>query len=173
MKNNKTKELEGINIYVDKKGQKLYWDPFTKKAYVITKNKEKTFQNLYNIPIYIILVGIFCYILFELSWWISLLAMVITGVFLTYRFYKFLNNCTSYNNFKPDQKNLPSSYNSPDSIIYIKIALFTLLAIGLIVSVTVFKASSKEIFFSSIALAIFSITIAFKYLTIIIGRKRI
>lgn len=172
MKNTKQKELEGINIYLDKKGQKVYLDPFTKKGYVITPAKEKSFQTINNIPLYVILVGVFCYVLFEFPWWVSLIAMAVSAALLTYRFYKFLGNCTTYANFKPDKKNQPTSYSSPDFIIYMKIVLFTLLAILLIVSVTVFTASNKAVYFGSIAIAIVCIAIAIKYLTIIIGRKR-
>lgn len=172
MKNTKQKELEGINIYLDKKGQKVYLDPFTKKGYVITPAKEKSFQTINNIPLYVILVGVFCYVLFEFPWWVSLIAMAVSTALLTYRFYKFLGNCTTYANFKPDKKNQPTSYSSPDFIIYMKIVLFTLLAILLIVSVTVFTASNKTVYFGSIAIAIVCIAIAIKYLTIIIGRKR-
>lgn len=172
MKNNKPKELEGINIYIDKKGQKVYLDPFTKKGYVITPAKEKTFQTINNIPLYTVLVGVFCYVLFEFPWWVTLIAMLASAALLTYRFYKFLGNCTTYANFKPDKKNLPTSYSSPDSIIYMKIVLFSLLAILLIISVTAFSTTSKTIFFGSIAVAIVCIAIAIKYLTIIIGRKR-
>ena len=171
MKNTKQKELEGINIYLDKKGQKVYLDPFTKKGYVITPAKEKSFQTINNIPLYVILVGVFCYVLFEFPWWVSLIAMAISAALLTYRFYKFLGNCTTYANFKPDKKNQPTSYSSPDFIIYMKIFLFTLLAILLIVSVTVFTASNKTVYFGSIAIAIVCFAIAIKYLTIIIGRK--
>lgn len=171
MKNTKQKELEGINIYLDKKGQKVYLDPFTKKGYVITPAKEKSFQTINNIPLYVILVGVFCYVLFEFPWWVSLIAMAISAALLTYRFYKFLGNCTTYANFKPDKKNQPTSYSSPDFIIYMKIVLFTLLAILLIVSVTVFTASNKTVYFGSIAIAIVCFAIAIKYLTIIIGRK--
>lgn len=172
MKNTKQKELEGINIYLDKKGQKVYLDPFTKKGYVITPAKEKSFQTINNIHLYVILVGVFCYVLFEFPWWVSLIAMAISAALLTYRFYKFLGNCTTYANFKPDKKNQPTSYSSPDFIIYMKIVLFTLLAILLIVSVTVFTASNKTVYFGSIAIAIVCFAIAIKYLTIIIGRKR-
>lgn len=172
MKNNKPKELEGINIYIDKKGQKVYLDSFTKKGYVITPAKEKTFQTINNIPLYTVLVGVFCYVLFEFPWWVTLIAMLASAALLTYRFYKFLGNCTTYANFKPDKKNLPTSYSSPDSIIYMKIVLFSLLAILLIISVTAFSTTSKTIFFGSIAVAIVCIAIAIKYLTIIIGRKR-
>ena len=172
MKNTKQKELEGINIYLDKKGQKVYLDPFTKKGYVITPAKEKSFQTINNIPLYVILVGVFCYVLFEFPWWVSLIAMAVSAALLTYRFYKFLGNCTTYANFKPDKKNQPTSYSSPDFIIYMKIFLFTLLAILLIVSVTVFTASNKTVYFGSIAIAIVCFAIAIKYLTIIIGRKR-
>ena len=173
MKNNvKQKELEGINIYRDRKNQKVYLDPFTKKGYVITPNKEKSFQTLNNVPLYTVLVGVFCYVLFEFPWWISLIAMVATFALLEYRFYKFLNNCTVYANFKPEKKNQPTSYSSPDSIIYMKIVLFLLLGILLIVSVTVFKASSNYVFFGSIAIAIVCLFVSIKYLTMIIARKR-
>ncbi len=173
MNNNfKQKELEGVNIYRDRKGQKVYLSPFNKKGYVITPNKEKTFQTLNNIPLYTVLVGVFCYVLFEFPWWISLIAMLATFALLEYRFYKFLNNCTVYANFKPEKKHQPTSYSSPDSIIYLKIALFTLLAILLIISVTIFEAGSKTIFFGSIAIAIVCFFIAIKYVTIIVARKR-
>ena len=173
MNNNfKQKELEGINIYRDRKNQKVYLDPFTKKGYVITPNKEKTFQTLNNVPLYTILVGVFCYVLFEFPWWVALIAMLATAALLEYRFYKFLNNCTVYANFKPEKKNQPTPYSSPDSIIYIKIALFLLLAILLILSVTLYETSQKYVFFGSIAIAIVCIFIAIKYLTIIIARKR-
>lgn len=172
MKENKKTELEGINIYLDKKGQKVYLDPFTKTGYVITKNKEDTFKKLNNIPLYTILVGVFCYVLFEFPWWISLIAMIVCGSLLTYRFYKFLNTCTTYPSFKPAQRNLPTSYSSPDSIIYIKIVLFALLGILLVISVTVFPAANKTVFFGSIAVAIICIAIAIKYIQIIMGRKR-
>lgn len=171
MKNTKQKELEGINIYLDKKGQKVYLDPFTKKGYVITPAKEKTFQMLNNIPLYVALVGVFCYVLFEFPWWVSLIAMAGSAALLTYRFYKFLGNCTTYASFKPEKKHQPTSYSSPDSIIYMKIVLFALLAILLVISVTVFTVENNSIFFGSIAIAIVCFAIAIKYLTIIIGRK--
>ena len=98
--------------------------------------------------------------------------MVVCGSLLAYRFYEFLNTCTTYPNFKPAQRNLPTSYSSPDSIIYIKIVLFALLGILLIVSVTAFPAANKTVFFGSIAVAIICIAIAIKYIQIIIGRKR-
>lgn len=170
--NTKQKELEGINIYHDKKGQKVYLDPFTKKGYVITKQKEKSFQTINNVALYTILVGVFCYVLFEFPWWVSLIAMIASAVLLEYRFYKFLNNCTVYANFKPDKKNQPTSYSSPDSIIYLKIALFTLLAILLILSVTLYPTTQKYVFFGSIAIAIVCFFIAIKYTTIIVARKR-
>lgn len=172
MKNTKQKELEGINIYLDKKGQKVYLDPFTKKGYVITPAKEKTFQMLNNIPLYVALVGVFCYVLFEFPWWVSLIAMAGSAALLTYRFYKFLGNCTTYASFKPEKKHQPTSYSSPDSIIYMKIVLFALLAILLVISVTAFTVENNSIFFGSIAIAIVCFAIAIKYLTIIIGRKR-
>ena len=162
MKNTKQKELEGINIYLD---------PFTKKGYVITPAKEKTFQMLNNIPLYVALVGVFCYVLFEFPWWVSLIAMAGSAALLTYRFYKFLGNCTTYAGFKPEKKHQPTSYSSPDSIIYMKIVLFALLAILLVISVTAFTVENNSIFFGSIAIAIVCFAIAIKYLTIIIGRK--
>lgn len=39
--NLKQTELEGMNIYRDKKDQKVYLDPITKSGYVITPAKEK------------------------------------------------------------------------------------------------------------------------------------
>ncbi len=173
MNNNfKQKELEGINIYRDRKNQKVYLNPFNKKGYVITPNKEKTFQTLNNVPLYTVLVGVFCYVLFEFPWWVALIAMIATAILLEYRFYKFLNNCTVYANFKPEKKNMPTSYSSPDSIIYIKIVLFLILAILLILSVTLYETNQKYVFFGSIAIAIVCIFVAIKYLTIIVARKR-
>ena len=126
---------------------------------------------LNNIPLYVALVGVFCYVLFEFPWWVSLIAMAGSAALLTYRFYKFLGNCTTYASFKPEKKHQPTSYSSPDSIIYMKIVLFALLAILLVISVTAFTVENNSIFFGSIAIAIVCFAIAIKYLTIIIGRK--
>ncbi len=170
--NFKQTELEGMNIYRDKKNQKIYLDPITKNGYVITPAKEKTFKTQSNVPLYTALVGVFCYALFDFSWWVSLLAMVVVFAILEYRFRKFLGSCTRYSNFKPSKVHQPTSYSSPDGIIYLKIALFSALAILLIVSVVISNAN-KEVFFGSIAVAVACIFIALKYVSIIVSRKRV
>lgn len=170
--NLKQTELEGMNIYRDKKDQKVYLDPITKSGYVITPAKEKTFKTQSNVPLYTALVGVFCYALFDFSWWVSLLAMVIVFAILEYRFRKFLGTCTRYANFKPNKLHQPTSYSSPDSIIYLKIVLFGALAILLVVSVVCFD-TNKEVFFGSIAVAIACVFIALKYVSILISRKRV
>ncbi len=170
--NFKQTELEGMNIYRDKKNQKIYLDPITKNGYVITPTKEKTFKTQSNVPLYTALVGVFCYALFDFSWWVSLLAMVVVFAILEYRFRKFLGSCTRYSNFKPSKVHQPTSYSSPDGIIYLKIALFSALAILLIVSVVI-SNTNKEVFFGSIAVAVACIFIALKYVSIIVSRKRV
>ena len=65
MKNNfKSNELEGLNIYTDKKNQKIYLDPITKNGYVITPEKQNTFKVYSNTVLFAILSAIFIYMIF-------------------------------------------------------------------------------------------------------------
>ncbi len=169
--NLKQTELEGMNIYTDKKGQKVYLDPITKNGYVITPAKEKTFKTQSNAPLYTALVGVFSYALFDFSWWVTIIAMVVVFALLEYRFRKFLNSCTRLSNFKPNKAHQPTVYSSPDSIIYLKIVMFTALAVLLVVSVVCFE-TTQAVFFGSVAVAVACAYIDFKYISIIISRKR-
>ena len=69
----KTKELEGINIYRDRKNQKVYLDPITKNGYVITPEKEKTFKTYSNVVLFAVLSAIFANMIFEFKWYICII----------------------------------------------------------------------------------------------------
>lgn len=172
MKNNfQHKELEGINIYLDKKGQKVYLDPITKNGYVIPEAKQKQFKTYSNVALYAGLSAIFAYVLFELNIIISILIGIVVFGILEWRFRSFLNNCTMYAAFKPEKKHQPTAYDSPNSIIYIKIVLYLVLA-GLLVA-TCFMGETKNasVYVASICIAIAAVYIAVRYVLILVARK--
>lgn len=171
-KNNfQQKELEGINIYLDKKGQKVYLDPITKNGYVITPEKEKQFKTYSNVVLYAALSGVFAYALFD---WHPLICVVIAlAVFgvLEWRFRLFLNKCSMYSAFKPEKKHQPTAYSSPDSIIYVKIVLYIAMAGLLIATCILGENTNVSIYVASICLAITCVYVCIRYIMIIVARK--
>ena len=168
----KNRKPEGINIYKDEKEQTIYYDLFTKKAYIISTAKEKQFSVLNNVSLYSILVFVFAYTLFNLSLPISAIIAVLVFVILEWRLHRFLNNCTFIRNFKPDKLSKSNETSLSTGFLVIKALAYMVLGLLLVISVTVFKTDKSLVFGGSMALAIASFYMSLKYLSIIIVRKR-
>lgn len=174
MKNNfKSNELEGLNIYTDKKNQKIYLDPITKNGYVITPEKQNTFKVYSNTVLFAILSAIFIYMIFEFSWWICLIVGIVVFAFLQWRFRKFLANCTMYKNYKPEKKNTREIYESSTSLIIIKMALYLILSVLFIVTVVLSYGKGDVLLNGAcVCCAIACAFIGFKYISVLIARKK-
>lgn len=174
MKNNfKSNELEGINIYTDKKNQKIYLDPITKNGYVITPEKQNTFKVYSNTVMFAVLSAIFIYMIFEFAWWICIIVGLAVFAFLTWRFRKFLGNCTMYKNYKPDAKNKREIYESPTSLIILKTILYLVLG-ALFVITVVLNYSKGDALLNGACLccAVACAFIGIKYVSVLIARKK-
>ncbi|MDO4500807.1 MAG: hypothetical protein Q4B60_05965 [Erysipelotrichaceae bacterium] len=165
-------ELEGLNIYRDRKGQKVYLDPITKNGYVIPPNKEKTFKVLENVVLYTALTGVVAYALFDFSIIVTIIIMAAVFAFLEFRWRKFLSNCTMITKFKPVKKNESEIYSSPDSMIILKIVAYLAVASLLIVTAVLDKSGNTTMFAVSIAVAVAAAFIGVKYITILYARKK-
>lgn len=173
MQNNfQHKELEGMNIYLDKKGQKVYLDPITKNGFVIPEAKQRQFKTYSNVGLYAGLSAIFAYVLFELNIIICIvIGLVVFGI-LEWRFRLFLNNCTMYAKFKPEKKHQPTAYSSPNSIIYIKIVLYFVLSALLIATCFIGETKNASVYVATVCIAIAGIYIAIRYILILVARKK-
>ncbi len=169
----KTKELEGINIYRDRKNQKVYLDPITKNGYVITPEKEKTFKTYSNVVLFAVLSAIFANMIFEFKWYICIIIGIAVFAFLEWRFRKFLDNCTMYKSFKPDKKNKPEAYDAPASLITIKSILYIVLGILFIITVVLnYKQGDRLLNGVCICCAFGCLFIGVRYILVLVSRKK-
>lgn len=167
---NKNKKPEGINIYKDEKERTIYYDFLTKKAYVISASKEKQFSIINNVYLYSILVFVMEYAVFNLSLPISIVLAVIVFFILEWRLRYFLKNCTYISNFKPKKANRFDDSSLSNGFLAMKATAYMVLGLLLGISVTIYKNDNSLVYGGSLALAVASVYISLKYLSIIIAR---
>ncbi len=91
--------VNGQNIFVDNKGQKIYYNLFTKKGYIIPKKDEEKFKRYQSRIMLPIITFIFTYILFELKIYVAIGLTLASLAIIEYRFYKLINSYTIISNF--------------------------------------------------------------------------
>ena len=86
--NENSTPLSGFFIYRNKYNQNVYYDIFTKNAYIISKDDEKQY-NLYSsrLPMSIVL-SVFLILVFNISPYIGIAAGAVAYVFFTNMFHK-------------------------------------------------------------------------------------
>ncbi len=164
------RELAGINIYRDKKGQKVYLDPFSRKAFIITPEKKDRFLALNNVPLYGILTFVFTYVMFELNIYVSLAVSLAVAVVMEWRFRRFLNGCTFYSNTRFLKQHADRVVSSSEDLSILKPLLHLALALVLILSAIFIRTNDSLVYGGSIALAVAFLFAFLKDLSVFISR---
>ncbi len=148
------REPEGLHICKDDKGQNIYMDPFSKRAYIIPEKKKDRFTALKNVPLYGALAFVFAYVMFELNICLSLAASLIVTLLSEWRFRSFLSSCSFRHHLQPASKHGDRSASSSKTLSMFRAFLHLSLAVILILSVALIKTDDSLIYGGSIALSI-------------------
>ena len=166
----RNREPEGLHIYKDKRGQIIYLDPFSQKAYIITNEKKERFMALNNVPLYGALTFVFSYVMFELNIYLSLALSCIVTLLFEWRFHRFLDSCSFYRNFQFVRGHRDLLAPSAKTARIFKAFLHLALAVILILSVILIESNDPLVYGGSIALAIAFLYAFVKDLSIFITR---
>ncbi len=148
MKQNSIKNtpLYGINIYRDKNSRAIYRNPFTKKAYIIDKNKENLFRTLQSRFVIGIVVFTLFKILSDLNVFISIGFGILAWFIMELRFHKLLKNSRQVQFDKQELR--PStkfaSKNLSRKELIIRIFVYLSFSVILIINAHISGSSIKE-----------------------------
>lgn len=170
MRFEKNREPKGLFIYKDKKGQDVYLDPFSQKAYIITAEKKERFTTLNNVPLYGVLTFVFAYVMFELNICLSLALSFAVTLLSGWRFRSFLNSCAFCDNFRLVKGHRNLSASSSKTAPIFRAFLHLALAVALILSAVFIKSDDSLVYGGSIALAIAFLFAAVRDLSVLITR---
>ncbi|MDD7282151.1 hypothetical protein [Floccifex sp.] len=168
--------LSGPNMYTDKFGNTIYYDKRNKLAYKIRQDQLNTFKTYQSRFVLCIIAFVLLYILFELNIFLSLGITVVIGIFLEYKFRSFLKQLPKSTNFdKKDRvKPVDQMIEASNQDLLIRFGLYAALGILLIVNTFIsdnVKGKTAIIVFSYLAAA-FAIFMAYKYISLIIRKKK-
>lgn len=91
--------VNGRHIFLHKNGQTLYYNPLTKKAYIITKDEAKTYT-YYNVRGLLAIASGYLIIIFSHNPLLGILSGLVVWGVLAFFFYKqFLPKLPTQNNF--------------------------------------------------------------------------
>lgn len=128
----------GFNLYADNGGRTIYYDRFSKQAYLISKKEETKYFFFSSRPVSAFVVGFIAYY-FSKSWPITIFAAIVTYLTLLFFFRKmFLADLAIVPKFIPSKKDplykrLAEAFSAKKIVLIILLAYA--LAIGTIVNV--------------------------------------
>lgn len=97
--------VNGRHVFLHKNGQTLYYNPLTKKAYIITKDEAKTY-NYYNVRGLLAIATGYLVIIFSHNPLLGILSgLTVWGVLAYFFYYRFLPNLPIQTNFILPTKN--------------------------------------------------------------------
>ena len=96
--------IRGLNMYVDDRGQDIYYDVFTKNGYLINEKRAKRF-NMYKNRFILVFMGAVLAVNFVFSMEVTIvLALVLLAVLEYFFRFRFLRNCTTFPDFKKGKR---------------------------------------------------------------------
>lgn len=168
--------IAGNNIYQDKFGNTIYFDKKNNLAYKISQDKVNTFQTLQMRYILCLIAFILFYILFKLNIWLSIGITIVIGIFLEYRFRKFLKLLPKTTKFEKKDRMKPIDQMIESSIqdLILRFVLYGMLGILLIVNTFISEnvKGQNGLVVISYVVAVFAFYMAYKYLILVIRKKK-
>ncbi len=170
-------QITGRNIYRDKKGNALYYQKDTKRAYFIKSDKEGLFQTL-SLRHYIsIVVGLLIYFTIIENIFIAVGATIILYAFLEFQYRKFLSSCIQKENFniQKNTKKVDQEYTDESNRSLLgKTAFFLIIGILLIVNRFISQdiATNQLAQFASYAAAAVSFYFSFRVISIYFQKNK-
>lgn len=82
----KKRDLRHINLYEDKKGQTILYDPKKKEGYIVPSDDVGKLAALQYRWYVVLAVGILAHLLFNLKWWLSLAIVVVVFILGEYTY---------------------------------------------------------------------------------------
>lgn len=157
-----TTMIRGINIYVDDQDRYVYYDPFTKRGYLLLDKNIKQFYFYQNRYLYVI-IALILFTGFIANVYASLGFGIMAVIVLEYLFrVRYLNSLTILGNFKPVNKasTLRRSLN-PETRgkMLIKSFLYTALSVLLVINAYI-EQYELWLFVGTCAVAVVTIGIA-------------
>lgn len=130
-----TPEIGGMNVYFDSRQRPVYYDRFSKRAYLL-KDVEKTYQ-LYSMRFFLGIAAIVIIYAFKLPLWLCVVLGIAVYAFMEFKFRRFLSNLTQMTNFVLEKKisKVDAERQKPLNKVILKIVLFILLATLLVINV--------------------------------------
>lgn len=158
--------LTGKNIYLDRKGQYIYFNKKSNIGYRIPIDQINKYRFLQTRYILALVVYIILSDFFGMPQFLGIFAGIALLAYTSYDYYKkFLPNLTQFHNFVPDPKQgeIALLTNEDTPRLYLKVFLYAIFGILLILNAFVSEASLL-IFTGSGIIAVFAWQLSIKHI---------
>jgi len=148
------KQIRAFNVYLDKNGNSIYYDRFSKCGYLLKEEVFPRFRTYNNRYMLAFMFGVLAYN-FIANLLGTIIITIAIGLAMEYFFRKkFLAHLTKYPNFKPEIK--ASGKNSDESNFKVVVRLLLYLAFAILIVVNAYQQNygTLSIVFSYIAAVI-------------------
>ena len=147
------KQIRSFSVYLDKNGNSIYYDRFTKCGYLLKEEVFAQFRTYNNRYLLAFMFGILAYnFITDLRWTI----LITVGIAVVMEFFfrkKFLTHLTKYPNFKPVVK-AQENNSEPKSKIIMRMVLYLAFAVLIVLNAYQQKYGNLILFTSYLAAVI-------------------